>query len=163
MPATLATARQEFIEHMYRSNTVSERPRLLAVLDAMIAWSAARPELVRFLPDDNTKGAIRFEEATTHTVFWMATPRRDNTPLLQLLPGSSRRLSDDERSEAIARLNARTREENTADRMHIGFGALKSLEGRTVVFELMDELLEKLRRKAAGVTSEVAAVATHQA
>ena len=62
MPTTLATAREEFIRHMYRDNLVAERPRLLAVLDAVIAWSAAHPDLVRFRPDENTKGVIRFED-----------------------------------------------------------------------------------------------------
>ena len=97
MPPTLSTAREEFIRHMYRDNVVGERPRLLAVLDAVIAWSAAHSELVRFRPDDNTKGVIRFEDVATSTVFWTATPRRQNVPLLQLLPGASRLLTDEER------------------------------------------------------------------
>jgi hypothetical protein len=61
---------------MYRDNVVADRARLLAVLDAVIAWSAAHPGLVRFRPDDNTKGIIRFEDVATNTVFWAATPRR---------------------------------------------------------------------------------------
>src|SRR5688500_14367453 len=61
MPPTLSTAREDFIRHMYRDNVLAERPRLLAVLDAVIAWSAAHSELVRFRPDENTKGVIRFE------------------------------------------------------------------------------------------------------
>jgi hypothetical protein len=78
-------------------------------------------------------------------VFWVVTPRRQNVPLLQLLPGSSRLLTDDERSEIVTRLNAHTREENPAGRMHIGFGALKNPAGRAAVLELMDELLEKVQ------------------
>jgi hypothetical protein len=144
MPPTLASAREEFIRHMYRDNVVAERPRLLAVLDAVIAWSAAHSELVRFRPDDNTKGVIRFEEVATNTVFWTATPRRQNSPLLQLLPGASRLLTDEERLEAVTRLNSFTREENPAERMHIGFGALKNPAGRAGVFELMEELLDKV-------------------
>jgi hypothetical protein len=144
MPPTLSSAREEFIRHMYRDNVVAERPRLLAVLDAVIAWSAAHSELVRFRPDDNTKGVIRFEEVATNTVFWTATPRRSNSPLLQLLPGGARLLTDEERAEAVSRLNSFTREENPAERMHIGFGALKNLEGRAAVFQLMEELLQKV-------------------
>ena len=145
MPPTLSTAREEFIRHMYRDNVVGERPRLLAVLDAVIAWSAAHSELVRFRPDDNTKGVIRFEDVATSTVFWTATPRRQNVPLLQLLPGASRLLTDEERLEAVTRLNSHTREDNPAGRMHIGFGALKNPAGRAAVFELMDELLDKVQ------------------
>jgi hypothetical protein len=144
MPATLSSAREEFIRHMYRDNVVAERPRLLAVLDAVIAWSAAHSELVRFRPDDNTKGVIRFEEVATNTVFWTATPRRANSPLLQLLPGGARLLSDEDRTDAVTRLNSFTREANPAERMHIGFGALKNLEGRAAVLELMEELLQKV-------------------
>ena len=54
MAATLPLAREEFIRQMYRDTVVVERPRLLAVLDAVIAWSATHPERVRFRPDDNT-------------------------------------------------------------------------------------------------------------
>jgi hypothetical protein len=138
---------------MYRDNVVGERPRLLAVLDAVIAWSATHSELVRFRPDDNTKGVIRFEEVATNTVFWTATPRRQNSPILQILPGSSRLLSEEERAAAVTRLNSFTREENPADRMHIGFGALKNPAGRAAVLELMDELLDKVRPEKAGASS----------
>lgn len=148
MPPTLASAREEFIRHMYRDNLVAERPRLLAVLDALIGWSATHAELIRFRPDDNTKGVIRFEEVATNTVFWTATPRRSNSPLLQILPGASRLLTDEERAEAVTRLNSFTREDNPAERMHIGFGALKNPAGRAAVLELMDELLDKVRPTA---------------
>jgi hypothetical protein len=145
MSATLSAAREEFIRHMYRDNVQAERPRMLAVLDAVIAWSAAHPGLVRFRPDDNTKGIIRFEDVATNTVFWAATPRRQNVPLLQLLPGGARLLTEEERSDAVARLNSFTREENPAGRMHIGFGALKNPAGRQAVLDLMDELLGKVQ------------------
>jgi len=145
MPPTLSTAREEFIRQMYRDNVLAERPRLLAVLDAVIAWSAAHPGLVRFRPDDNTKGVIRFEEVATNTVFWAATPRRQNVPLLQLMPGAARLLTDEEREDAVSRLNSYTREDNPAGRMHIGFGALKNPAGRAAVLALMDELLGKVQ------------------
>jgi hypothetical protein len=130
---------------MYRDNVVAERPRMLAVLDAVIAWSATHPGLVRFRPDDNTKGVIRFEDVASNSVFWVAAPRRQNVPLLQLLPGSSRLLTDEERADAVTRLNSYTREDNPAGRMHIGFGALKNPAGRAAVFQLMDELLDKVQ------------------
>lgn len=155
MPETFATARQEFIRHMYRDNTAAERPRLVAVLDAVIAWSNSHSEQVRFRPDDNRKGVIRFESIATNTVLLMISPRRENSPLLQVLPGSSRLLTEDERTEVVMRLNAHTREENPFGRMHIGFGALKNPAGRAAVFALLDEVLEKVKPSDATAKSGV--------
>ena len=146
MPPTLATARDAFIREMYRDNTVAERPRLLAVLDAVIAWSNANAGRVRFRPDENTKGVIRFEDISNNAVLFMVSPRRENVPLLQLLPGAARLLTEDERSDIVARLNSHTRELNPLSRMHIGFGALKNATGRAAVFALMDEVLQKVQR-----------------
>ena len=146
MPPTLATARDAFIREMYRDNLVGERPRLLAVLDALIAWSTANATRVRFRPDENTKGVIRFEDVSSNAVLFMVSPRRENVPLLQLLPGAARLLTEDERSDVVTRLNAHTREENPLSRMHISFGALKNAEGRAAVFALMEEVLQKVHR-----------------
>ena len=148
MSATLSSAREEFMRHVYRDNGLAERPRMLAILDAVIAWSASRPDQVRFRPDDNTKGLIRFEQVSTNTIFWVAAPRRANAPLLQLLPGSGRLLSEEDVNDVVGRLNSFTREENPAGRMHISFGALKNPAGRTAVLELMDELLLKVQPAA---------------
>lgn len=144
MSGTLSSAREEFMRHMYRDNLTAERPRMLAVLDAMIAWSSEHAERVRYRPDGNTSGVIRFEEIGSRSVFWSATPRRGNVPLLQLLPGAGRLLTEAERKDAVDRLNALTRESNPAGRLQIGFGALKNPEGRAAVLELMQELLEKV-------------------
>lgn len=146
MPPTLATAREAFIREMYRDNTVAERPRLLAVLDAVIAWSSANAGRVRFRPDENTKGVIRFEDISSNAVLIMMSPRRENVPVLQLLPGAGRLLTEEERSDIVARLNSYTRELNPLGRMHIGFGALKNATGRAAVFALMDELLQKMQK-----------------
>ena len=145
MPTTLSTAREEFMRHMYRDNVVADRPRLLAVLDAVIAWSAARADFIRFRPDESGKGVIRFEDTATGNVFWVATPRRQNSPMLQLMPGSARLLTDDVRADAVTRLNSYTREENPLGRMHISFGALKNVAGRAAVLELMEELLANVQ------------------
>ena len=132
MSATLPLARAAFINQMNRDTIPTERPRLLAVLDAMIAWSAARPERVRFRADTNERGIVRFEALGAKAVIWAATPRRNDTPVLDLLPGASRFLS------------AHTRETlDPIGRLHIGFGALKNANACTAVLALMDELLEK--------------------
>jgi len=144
MPPTLALARDAFIKQMNRDTVHVERPRLVAVLDAMIAWSAARPALVRFRADDNTKGIVRFECVGSHAVIWSATPRHQDVPVLELLPGASRVLSPEERASAIATLGSHTRQTlDPTGRLHIGFGALKNEAAKTAVLELMGELLEK--------------------
>lgn len=148
MPATVAAARAEFIKHMNRDNVAVERPRMVAVLDAVLSWSAERPHLVRFRPDTSNSGAIRFEVVATSSTFWMAVPRRENAPVLRLLPGASDLISEDIRADAVQRLNAHTREQNPAGRMHIGFGALKNPDGRAAVFALMDELLGQVKPRA---------------
>ena len=126
--------------HMAKKNAKT----LLLILDAMITWSQAHASLVRFRADGDPKGAIRFEEVATGGVFWAATPRRENVPLLQLLPGSNHLLSDADRSDAVSRLNAVTREGNPAGRLQLGFGALKNPSARAAVMQLMDELAEQV-------------------
>jgi hypothetical protein len=128
---------------MNRDTAHVERPRLVAVLDAMIAWSAARPD-VQFRVDDNTKGIVRFECVESHAVLWSATPRHSDAPVLELLPGASRVLSDEERATAIATLGAHTSQvQDPTGRLHIGFGALKNENARNAVLNLMGELVAK--------------------
>jgi hypothetical protein len=143
MPATLSLARDAFIRVMNRDTDRGERPRLIAVLDAMIAWSAAQPAVLRFRADDNVRGVVRFERVDSGAVFWSASPRVRETPLLELLPGSARLLPDDVRSGAVDTLNANTRAtQDMNGRLSIGFGALKNAAARAAVLELMTELLK---------------------
>ena len=77
-------------------------------------------------------------------MIWSATPRRNDAPVLELLPGASRFLSAEERLGAVETLSAHTRESlDPAGRLHIGFGALKNASACKAVLTLMDELLEK--------------------
>jgi hypothetical protein len=147
MPPTLALAREAFIRQMNRDTAQIERPRMVAVLDAMIAWSVARPALVRFRADDNTKGIVRFESVSSHAVIWSATPRPHDAPVLELLPGASRVLTSEERASAIATLGAHTRQTlDPAGRLHIGFSALKNEAAKAAVLELAGDLLDKAGR-----------------
>ncbi|HSA56404.1 MAG TPA: hypothetical protein VLE53_11925 [Gemmatimonadaceae bacterium] len=144
MSATLPLARAAFLSAVSRDTIQTERTRLLAVLDAMIAWSDAHPGLVRFRADPNEKGVVRFECADSKAIFWAATPRRHDAPVLELLPGASRFLTDEERASAMSTLNAHTREDlDPAGRLHISFGALKNAAAQAAIFELMDGLLAK--------------------
>jgi hypothetical protein len=140
--STLPLARAAFLRSMNGETTDAERTRLLGVLDAMLAWTAAHPDALRFRPDDNEKGALRFEQVSTGTVFWSAIPRRGNAPVLELLPSASRLLSAEEKARAISILNSHTRETLDPDgRLQLGFGALKNTAARAAVLQLMEELL----------------------
>jgi hypothetical protein len=144
MSATLSLARDAFIRCMNRDTDRLERPRLLAVLDTMIAWSVARPKLLKFRADEGEKGVVRFERVGSNQVFWSASPRRQEAPVLELLPGASRVLTPEERASAISTLNSHTRETlEPTGRLQIGFGALKNAAANAAVLELMGALLAK--------------------
>ena len=142
MTRTLSQARDEFVAAMNRDTVGTDRPRLLAVLDALIAWSVARPTQVRFRPEDSTKGVLTFERVGTKLVLWTATPRRADTPRLELLPRGTKVLTEEQRAAAVAALNAHSREVlESDDALRIGFGALKNVAARAAVLALMDELI----------------------
>jgi hypothetical protein len=142
MTRTLSQARDEFVVAMNRDTVGTDRPRLLAVLDALIAWSVARPTQVRFRPEDSTKGVLTFERVGTKLVLWTATPRRADTPRLELLPRGTKVLSEEQRAAVVTALNAHSREVlESDDALRIGFGALKNVAARAAVLAVMDELL----------------------
>jgi hypothetical protein len=128
---------------MYRDTVDVERPRMLAVLDTMIAWSVARPKLLKFRVEENGKGVVRFERVGSNVVFWSATPKRSDTPVLELLPGASRVLTAEQRTSVVNTINEHSREVlEPTDKLHIGFGALKNKAACAAVLTLMGELLE---------------------
>jgi hypothetical protein len=142
MTRTLSQARDEFVTAMNRDTVGTDRPRLLAVLDALIAWSVARPTQVRFRPEDSTKGVLTFERVGTKLVLWTATPRRADTPRLELLPRGTKVLSEEQRASVVSSLNAHSREVlESDDALRIGFGALKNPAARAAVLAVMDELI----------------------
>jgi hypothetical protein len=147
MSATLRLAREAFIKGLNRDTAHSERPRMIAVLDAIIAWSVARPTQLRFRADDNDKGVVRFERIGSNAVMWSAAPRRNDSPVLEFLPGASRLITPEERASAIGTLSAFTREPlDPAGRVHIGFGALKNSAACAATLALLGELVEKTGR-----------------
>ena len=142
MSRTLPLARDEFNTAMSRDTVKPERPRFLAVLDALIAWSLARPTMLKFHVDEGHPGVVSFERVGSKAIFWSASARRSDVPKLELLPRASRALTPEERANATSALNAHSREElAVGDPLRIGFGALKNEAGRTAVLSLMEELL----------------------
>lgn len=140
--AALSVARQEFAAAIKRDTAPVECPRFLAVLDAMIEWSLARPTLVKFRPEDSHDGTIAFGRVGSKLTMWTASPRKRQSPRFEVMPRGARTLSDEDRATVLATLNAHTSEELEAgDPLRISFGALKNKAARAAVCDCMDRLL----------------------
>jgi len=139
---TLQSARQDFITAMNRDTAGNERPRLVAVPDALIAWSLARPQQLRLRASETRAGVVSFEQVKSKEVFWAAQPARGDAPRLALVPRAARVLSPEQRATAMETLNAHTRmADATAEHLRIGFGALKNADSRAAVLDMLDQLL----------------------
>jgi hypothetical protein len=150
MSRTLPEARQEFVAAIKRDTPGPDLPRLVAVLDALIAWSVARPALLAFRTDEGRGDVISFERAGSKAVFWSAQVTRGAGPRLEIHPPTGRPLSAEDRATVMETLNAHSREVLVeGDRLRIGFGALKNVAARTAVLALMKQLLA-----ASGQTAE---------
>jgi hypothetical protein len=142
MSRTLPAAREAFVTAIARDTPGTDLPRLVAVLDALLAWSAARPTLLEFRSDDSRNDVLAFFLAGTKVVFWSATASRGAAPTLELYPPAGRSLTPADRTLAMQTLNAHARGVLAeGDRLRIGFGALKNDAARAAVLELMTQLL----------------------
>jgi hypothetical protein len=142
MSRTLPLAHQAFVAAMQRDKPGTDLPRFVAVLDALIAWSVARPGLLTFRADEGRKDVVSFERAGSKAVFWSAQVTRGTGPRLEIHAPTGRALSAEERTTVMQTLNANSREVLVeGDRLRIGFGALKNAAARAAVLALMEQLL----------------------
>jgi hypothetical protein len=145
VPTALSTARQEFITAIKRDTAPTECPRFVAVLDAMIEWSLARPTLVKFNPDASHGGMITFSRVGAKAKkvdMWSASPRKRDMPRLEVLPRAARFLTEDDRASVVQTFNAHARDELSMEEpLRINFGALKNKTARAAVLDCMDRLL----------------------
>lgn len=142
MSRTLEAARQHVVAAIQRDTPGSDLPRLVGVLDALIAWSVARPDQLAFRTDEGRSEVISFGLVGTKVVFWSAQVTRGAGPKLEIYPPSGRSLSAEERTMVLETLNAHSREVLTDEhRLRIGFGALKNDAARAAVLALMEHLL----------------------
>ena len=149
MSRTLSLAREAFLAEISRDTTFTERPRFAEVLDALIEWSVARPELLAFRADAGPSIGVSFERVGSKVVFWSARATRGKGPKLEIYPPAGRSLSAEERTQVMQTLNAYSREVLAdGDRLRIGFAALKNVDARTAVLALMDQLLADTGRPA---------------
>lgn len=142
MSRPLATAREAFVAAIRRDTPGSDLPRLVAVLDELIAWSEARKESLSFREEEGRADVFSYQRAGSKVVFWSAQVTRGRGTTLELYPPAGRGLSPEERETVMEMLNAHSREVLVeGDRLRIGFSALKNAAARSAVLELMDELL----------------------
>jgi len=119
-----------------------DRQRLVKVLDALIAWSVARPTALAFRTDEKRSDVLAFELVRTGAVFWSAGAVRGASPKLEIYPPSGPSRSAEDRATVMETLNAHSREVLVeGDRLRIGFGALKNEAARRAVLALMQQLL----------------------
>jgi hypothetical protein len=141
MSRTLPAARDAFVAAMKRDTTGTELARLVAVLDALIKWSVARPQKLTF-QNDSGPGVLAFQCVDSKEVCWSARVTRGDAPKLELYPPTGRSLSPETRAKVVEILNAHTRQALTEnERLRIGFGALKNASALGAVTSLLDELL----------------------
>lgn len=142
MRRTLADARTSFVAALARDTPGTDLPRLVKVLDALIAWSTARSEQITFKADQGRGDAISFERAGSRVVFWSAQVTQGAGPRLEIYPPAGRALGADDRALVLETLNAHARPalEDSA-RLRIGFGALKNDAARGAVLALLKQLL----------------------
>lgn len=148
MSRTLPTASQAFVAAIARDTADADLPRLVAVLEALLAWSAARSAQLAYRADEGRTEVIRFErvgaDAGPKAVFWSAQVTRGAGPRLEIHASTARPLTAEERATTMETLNAHSREVLVeGDRLRIGFGALKNDAGRASVLALMDRLLTR--------------------
>ena len=142
MTRTLADARAAFVAAIKQDTPGTDLPRLVAVLDALIAWSATRPELLSFRPPSGRAATVGFERVGAKAPFWSAQVTRGAGAKLEIHGKVGEALSDAERAAVIETLNEHSREVLVdGDRLRIGFGALKNAAARAAVLALMEELL----------------------
>jgi len=141
MSRTLRSARDTFVAAMKRDSTGTELSRLVAVLDALIKWSAARPQKLAF-QDDSAPGVLAFQCVDSKEVCWSVRTTRGDAPKLEIYPPNGRSLSAETRAKVVETLNAHTRQVLTEnDRLRIGFGALKNANALAAVTALLGEIL----------------------
>ena len=149
MSRTLPSAREAFVAAMTRDTPGTDLPRYVAVLDALIAWSVARPAALEFRAGEGRKDVIGFSRAGSKEVFWSVQVTRGVGPKLEIHAPSGQPLTAEERARVLQTLNTHSRSVLVeGDRLRIGFGALKNAGAQKAVLALMEQLLEGSIRPA---------------
>ena len=155
MRRTLVSSREAFVTAITRDTPGTDLPRYVAVLDALIDWSLARPTLLRFRENEKRSDVVSFERTGTEVVIWSVQAARNAAPRLEIHVPSGQPLRDEDRATVLRTLNAHSREVLVeGDRLRIGFGALKNAAAQTAVLALIEQLLAGDGRQAGSPRTE---------
>jgi hypothetical protein len=155
MSRTLPLAREAIVAAIQRDTPGTDLPRLVAVLDALIAWSVARPGLLAFRVGERRGDVVSFERVPSKEVFWSAQVTRGTGPRLEIHIPAGRSLSTEDRATVMETLNAHSRQVLVeGDRLRIGFGALKNAAAQAAVLAVMEHLLADRDEPAAASRAE---------
>ena len=153
MSRTLHAAREAFVTAIKRETSGPELARLVGVLDALIKWSVARPQALRF-HDDSPANVLAFECVGSKEVCWSARVTRGEAPRLEFYPPTGRSLTTERRADIVETINLYSRQPLTeSDRLRFGFGALKNATAFAAVTTLLGELLTADAKTASMVAS----------
>jgi hypothetical protein len=142
MSRTLPAAREAFVAALTQDTPGPDLARLVAVLDALIAWSVARPGRLAFRAAAAGKSAVSFSRVGAKGAFWSAQVTRGVGPRLEIHLPSADALDDARQASVMQTLNAHSRAVlMEGDRLRIGFGALKNAAAQAAVLALMDQLV----------------------
>jgi hypothetical protein len=134
---------------MQRDTPGTDLPRYVAVLDALNAWSTARPDRLAFRAAEKRADVIRFERTESKEAFWSAQLARGAAPNLEIHLAAARAASAEDRAATMTTLNALSREVLVeGDRLRVGFGALKNAAALAAVLAMMERLLENAGSRA---------------
>jgi hypothetical protein len=149
MSSTLPQAHEAVVAAIRQDTPGTDLPRYIAVLDALIAWSVARPKQLAFHPHEQRSDVIRFIRVGSKAVFWSTQVTRGSGPRLEIHLPPSGPWSAEERAQVMETLNQHMRSALLeGDRLRIGFGALKNVAARTAVLALMERLLDDASQRA---------------
>lgn len=149
MRRTLPIAHQSFVAAIRRDTPGTDLPRYVAVLDALIAWSTARPTQLAFRAEEARADVISFGRPGAKGPIWSVQVTLGEGPRLELLSPADAPLSAEERATVMATLNAHSSAVlEEGDRLRIGFGALKNAANLAAVLELLEQLVSRPKRQA---------------
>ena len=142
MTPDVSVARDRFAAAMKRDISGAEQGRVVAVLDALLAWSIARPETVVLRAATGVNPSLCFERVGSRTFVWSARVQQGLGASLEVAASAGRALSPDDRAMVLESLNANSRTTpNEGDPLRISFSALKNPRCLEAILALIDRLL----------------------